>query len=163
MTFGLHISQLWTDDHIKSSYGSGQTLVNVKKGLVHNQQSSDIQMAVTEFFSRYTSEDLAIDDKISSKTLLQDITAPLCLRCEHMMSKVKVSYWLQHSNVSFSSSLQLNTQETLLVALSGNIRVLLLSPVHAGKLYTDESKFVGITEIQGWYWFSKSNWNQYDH
>lgn len=143
--------QLWTDNHIMARYGSSETKIRVKKSQVHSEQSPYIymKMSVKEFFHKYSIEDLQIDDELKGKAFLQDITAPLCLCCEKIIDKVNIFYSLSRSNTTLPSNLNLNTQETLLVVLNGNIQVLLLSPINAEKLLADESLFVGVTEMKG--------------
>lgn len=97
-------------------------------------------MKLHEFLSQYTQANRYLVDEVLPD-MRKDVILPLCLRCEEMSSFFFVSYfWM-------STDIDIDTDENLLCVIHGHKAVLMVSPVYLTFLYSDESRVLGVSDI----------------
>ena len=99
---------------------------------------------IKEFLWRSQQEDLMIFNPPSWQ-MLNDIIAPLCLRCHQFMNQMKVSYWLRQYQREDTTPLYFHSDEQMLTVLNGSVQVTLVSSLHSEKLPDDENQLFLIS------------------
>lgn len=99
---------------------------------------------IKDFLWRSQQEDLMMVNPPSSQ-MLNDITAPLCLRCHQFMNQMKVSYWLRQYQREDTTPLYFHSDEQMLTVLNGSVQVTLVSSLHSEKLPDDENQLFLIS------------------
>lgn len=99
---------------------------------------------IKDFLWRSQQEDLMMVNPPSSQ-MLNDITAPLCLRCHQFMNQMKVSYWLRQYQREDTTPLYFQSDEQMLTVLNGSVQVTLVSSLHSEKLPDDENQLFLIS------------------
>ena len=135
---------MWMEDYLIQSMSDGSQ-VSVTSVINEFPFGSKLHLPINEFFSRSQQEDLTVCDKPTSQ-MLNDITAPLCLRCPQFMERMKVFYWLRDYQSNASTSLFFDPHEQMLTVVNGSAQVTLVSPLYSEKLPTDDSELLAITK-----------------
>ena len=99
---------------------------------------------IKEFLWRSQQEDLMIFNPPSWQ-MLNDIIAPLCLRCHQFMNQMKVSYWLRQYQREDTTWLYFHSDEQMLTVLNGSVQVTLVSSLYSEKLPDDENQLFLIS------------------
>ena len=148
--FGLNLGAVkywpaytkWTDEYLNASYGNETFNMETRDDDKWNIPPS---MKLHEFLSQYTQANRYLVDEVLPD-MRKDVILPLCLRCEEMSSYFFVSYfWM--STGGTSSSIHIDTDENLLCVIHGHKAVLMVSPVYSTFLYSDESRVLGVSDI----------------
>lgn len=103
-----------------------------------------MSLSIHEFLWRSQQEDLTLFDEPTNQ-MLNDITAPLCLRCSQFMQNMRIFYWLRQYETQASTPLFFNANEQLLTVLNGSAQVILVSPLYSEKLSTGDKELWAIT------------------
>lgn len=103
-----------------------------------------MSLSIHEFLWRSQQEDLTLFDEPTNQ-MLNDITAPLCLRCNQFMQNMRIFYWLRQYQTQASTPLFFNANEQLLTVLNGSAQVILVSPLYSEKLSTGDKELWAIT------------------
>lgn len=103
-----------------------------------------MSLSIHEFLWRSQQEDLTLFDEPTNQ-MLNDITAPLCLRCSQFMQNMRIFYWLRQYQTQASTPLFFNANEQLLTVLNGSAQVILVSPLYSEKLSTGDKELWAIT------------------
>lgn len=148
--FGLNLGAVkywpaytkWTDEYLNATYGNETFNMETRDDDKWNIPPS---MKLHEFLSQYTLANRYLVDEVLPD-MRKDVILPLCLRCEEMSSYFFVSYfWM--STGGTSSSIHIDTDENLLCVIHGHKAVLMVSPVYSTFLYSDESRVLGVSDI----------------
>ena len=103
-----------------------------------------MRVMIKDFLWRSQQEDLMIFNPPSSQ-MLNDIIAPLCLRCHQFMNQMKVSYWLRQYQREDTTPLYFHSDEQMLTVLNGSVQVTLVSSLYSEKLPDDENQLFLIS------------------
>ena len=103
-----------------------------------------MHVMIKDFLWRSQQEDLMIFNPPSSQ-MLNDIIAPLCLRCHQFMNQMKVSYWLRQYQREDTTLLYFHPDEQMLTVLNGSVQVTLVSSLYSEKLPDDENQLFLIS------------------
>ena len=103
-----------------------------------------MHVMIKDFLWRSQQEDLMIFNPPSSQ-MLNDIIAPLCLRCHQFMNQMKVSYWLRQYQREDTTPLYFHSDEQMLTVLNGSVQVTLVSSLYSEKLPDDENQLFLIS------------------
>ena len=103
-----------------------------------------MHVMIKDFLWRSQQEDLMIFNPPSSQ-MLNDIIAPLCLRCHQFMNQMKVSYWLRQYQRENTTPLYFHSDEQMLTVLNGSVQVTLVSSLYSEKLPDDENQLFLIS------------------
>ena len=103
-----------------------------------------MHVMIKDFLWRSQQEDLMMFNPPSSQ-MLNDIIAPLCLRCHQFMNQMKVSYWLRQYQREDTTPLYFHSDEQMLTVLNGSVQVTLVSSLHSEKLPDDENQLFLIS------------------
>ena len=103
-----------------------------------------MHVMIKDFLWRSQQEDLMIFNPPSSQ-MLNDIIAPLCLRCHQFMNQMKVSYWLRQYQREDTTPLYFHSDEQMLTVLNGSVQVTLVSSLYSEKLPDDETQLFLIS------------------
>ena len=134
---------MWTEEYLLQSLSNGSQFP-VANGIKEFPFGSKLFLSVKEFFSRSQQEDLILLDKPTNQ-MLNEITAPLCLRCRQFMEKMRVLYWLQQYKSKASTPLFFNPHEEMLAVLNGSAQVTLVSSLYSEKLPADDNELLALT------------------
>ena len=103
-----------------------------------------MHVMIKVFLWRSQQEDLMMFNPPSSQ-MLNDIIAPLCLRCHQFMNQMKVSYWLRQYQREDTTPLYFHSDEQMLTVLNGSVQVTLVSSLYSEKLPDDENQLFLIS------------------
>ena len=103
-----------------------------------------MHVMIKDFLSRSQQEDLMMFNPPSTQ-MLNDITAPLCLRCHQFMNQMKVFYWLRQYQREDTTPLYFHSDEQMLTVLNGSVQVTLVSSLYSEKLPDDENQLFLIS------------------
>ena len=103
-----------------------------------------MHVMIKDFLWRSQQEDLMMFNPPSSQ-MLNDIIAPLCLRCHQFMNQMKVSYWLRQYQRENTTPLYFHSDEQMLTVLNGSVQVTLVSSLYSEKLPDDENQLFLIS------------------
>ena len=103
-----------------------------------------MHVMIKDFLWRSQQEDLMMFNPPSSQ-MLNDIIAPLCLRCHQFMNQMKVSYWLRQYQREDTTRLYFHSDEQMLTVLNGSVQVTLVSSLYSEKLPDDETQLFLIS------------------
>ena len=103
-----------------------------------------MHVMIKDFLWRSQQEDLMMFNPPSSQ-MLNDIIAPLCLRCHQFMNQMKVSYWLRQYQREDTTPLYFHSDEQMLTVLNGSVQVTLVSSLYSEKLPDDENQLFLIS------------------
>lgn len=103
-----------------------------------------VHVMIKDFLSRSQQEDLMMFNPPSTQ-MLNDITAPLCLRCHQFMNQMKVFYWLRQYQREDTTRLYFHPDEQMLTVLNGSVQVTLVSSLYSEKLPDDENQLFLIS------------------
>ena len=103
-----------------------------------------MHVMIKVFLWRSQQEDLMMFNPPSSQ-MLNDIIAPLCLRCHQFMNQMKVSYWLRQYQRENTTPLYFHSDEQMLTVLNGSVQVTLVSSLYSEKLPDDENQLFLIS------------------
>ena len=103
-----------------------------------------MHVMIKDFLWRSQQEDLMMFNPPSSQ-MLNDVIAPLCLRCHQFMNQMKVSYWLRQYQKENTTPLYFHSDEQMLTVLNGSVQVTLVSSLHSEKLPDDENQLFLIS------------------
>ena len=103
-----------------------------------------MHVMIKDFLWRSQQEDLMIFNPPSLQ-MLNDIIAPLCLRCHQFMNQMKVSYWLRQYQREDTTPLYFHSDEQMLTVLNGSVQVTLVSSLYSEKLPDDENQLFLIS------------------
>ena len=103
-----------------------------------------MHVMIKDFLWRSQQEDLMIFN-LPSLQMLNDIIAPLCLRCHQFMNQMKVSYWLRQYQREDTTPLYFHSDEQMLTVLNGSVQVTLVSSLYSEKLPDDENQLFLIS------------------
>ena len=103
-----------------------------------------MHVMIKDFLWRSQQEDLMMFNPPSSQ-MLNDIIAPLCLRCHQFMNQMKVSYWLRQYQREDTTPLYFHSDEQMLTVLNGSVQVTLVSSLYSEKLPDDETQLFLIS------------------
>ena len=103
-----------------------------------------MHVMIKVFLWRSQQEDLMMFNPPSSQ-MLNDIIAPLCLRCHQFMNQMKVSYWLRQYQRENTTPLYFHSDEQMLTVLNGSVQVTLVSSLYSEKLPEDENQLFLIS------------------
>lgn len=132
----------WTDQYLNTTYGQERFHMETKDD---DKWNVPPDMELSEFLSQYNHSNRYLVDEVLPD-MRKDVILPLCLRCEEMSSFFFVSYfWM--STGGTSSSIHIDTDENLLCVIHGHKSVLMVSPVYSTHLYSDESRVLGVSDI----------------
>jgi len=134
----------WTDEYLKEKYGNQTMLMETKDDDKENIPPS---RKFSDFLDMYRNEstNLYMVDEVLPK-MREEITLPLCLRCEEIDRFFFVSYfWLSSGNTM--STAHIDTDENLLCVLKGHKKTIMVSPIYSKYLYADDSKVKGVADI----------------
>lgn len=110
-----------------------------------DKQNIPPEVKLSEFLDSYRKVNRYLVDEVYPD-MREDVILPLALRCEEMSSYFFVSYfWM--SNGGTSSKIHIDTDENLLCVIHGHKSVILVSPEYSKDLYTDESRILGVSDI----------------
>lgn len=137
------LKQVWTEEYLIHSLNVG-TQVSVTIGIPKFPFGSKMSLSIHEFLWRSQQEDLTLFDEPTNQ-MLNDITAPLCLRCNQFMQNMRIFYWLRQYQTQASTPLFFNANEQLLTVLNGSAQVILVSPLYSEKLSTGDKELWAIT------------------
>ncbi|KAJ7327796.1 hypothetical protein OS493_026072 [Desmophyllum pertusum] len=138
-------NKVWTQDYLIQSFNEGSQ-VSVTKGIQNFPFGSKLHLPIKEFFVRSMQEDLMLCDKPTTQ-MLSDMTAPLCLRCQQFMKKMKVLYWSRQYQSDASTSLFFHPDEQLLTVVNGSAKVTLVSPLYSEKLPFNPEELLTISRL----------------
>ena len=138
---------MWTEEYLLQSLSNGSQF-SAANGINNFPFGSKLFLSVKEFFSRSQQEDLILFDKPTNQ-MLNDITAPLCLRCRQFMEKMRVSYWLRQYKSKASTPLFFNPNEQMLAVLNGSAQVTLVSSLYSEELPADDNEVLAIAGSNG--------------
>ena len=93
-----------------------------------------MHVMIKDFLWRSQQEDLMIFNPPSSQ-MLNDVIAPLCLRCHQFMNQKKVSYWLRQYQREDTTPLYFHSDEQMLTVLNGSVQVTLVSSLYSRSLF----------------------------
>ena len=136
---------MWTEEYLIQSFSEGSQ-ASVTKGIQDFPFGPKHQLPIKDFFVRSAQEDLTLCDKPTTQ-MLNDITAPLCLRCQQFMKKMKVFYWLRHYYRETATSLFFHPDEQLLTVVNGSAKVTLVSPLYSEKLPFNDGTLLTISSF----------------
>ena len=103
-----------------------------------------MHVMIKDFLSRSQQEDLMMFNPPSTQ-MLNDIIAPLCLRCHQFMNQMKVFYWLRQYQREDTTPLYFHSDEQMLTVLNGSVQVTLVSSLYSEKLPDDENQLFLIS------------------
>ena len=103
-----------------------------------------MHVMIKDFLWRSQQEDLMMFNPPSLQ-MLNDIIAPLCLRCHQFMNQMKVSYWLRQYQRENTTPLYFHSDEQMLTVLNGSVQVTLVSSLYSEKLPDDENQLFLIS------------------
>lgn len=138
--------QIWTEKYLIQALNKLGSQVLATKRIQDFPFGPKLHMPVEEFFVRSVQDDLTLCDKPTSQ-MLNDITAPLCLRCQQFLKNMKVQYWLRHYQSKASMPLFFHPDEQLLTVVNGSAKVTLVSPLYSEKLPFDDKELMVISSI----------------
>ena len=150
--------QIWTEEYLIHSFkklGSSQVLA--AKRTQDFPFGPELHLPVEEFFMRSVQDDLTLCDKPTTQ-MLNDVTAPLCLRCQQFLKNMKVLYWLRRYQSEASTPLFFHPDEQLLTVVNGSAKVTLVSPLYSEKLPFDDKELMAISNINTG---NNNIWNNY--
>ncbi|XP_070541818.1 uncharacterized protein [Ptychodera flava] len=134
--------KLWTDEYLLEKYGDLQfkmeTKDDDKKVFLPNRK-------LKNFLNEYKTGNLYLVDEVAPE-MREEVTMPLCLRCDEISTKFFVSYFWMSSGGT-NSSVHEDTDENLLCVIRGSKRVLLISPTYSRDLYADDGDTLGMSPI----------------
>ena len=116
------------------------------KGLQDFPFGPKLHLPVEEYFVRSEQDDLTLCDKPTSQ-MLNDVVAPLCLRCQQFLKNMKILYWLRHYQSKASMPLFFHPDEQLLTVVNGSAKVTLVSPLYSEKLPFDVKELMVISSV----------------
>lgn len=135
--------QIWTEEYLIQSFNKFGPQVLATKGIHNFPFGSKLHLPVEEFFIRSLQDDLTLCDKPTTQ-MLNDIAAPLCLRCQPFLKNMEVLYWLRHYQSEASLPLFFHPDEQLLTVVNGSAKVTLVSPLYSEKLPFDDNEIMAI-------------------
>lgn len=103
-----------------------------------------VHVMIKDFLLRSQQEDLMMFNPPSTQ-MLNDITAPLCLRCHQFMNQMKVFYWLRQYQREDTTPLYFHSDEQMLTVLNGSVQVTLASSLYSEKLPDDKNQLFLIS------------------
>lgn len=132
----------WTDEYLNATYGNKTFRMETRDD---DKWNIPPDMALHEFLQQYNHSNRYLVDELLPD-MRKDVILPLCLRCEEMSSFFFVSYfWM--STGGTSSSIHIDTDENLLCVIRGHKVVNMVSPIYSHYLYSDESRVLGVSDI----------------
>lgn len=132
----------WTDEYLNATYGNKTFRMETRDD---DKWNIPPDMALHEFLQQYNHSNRYLVDELLPD-MRKDVILPLCLRCEEMSSFFFVSYfWM--STGGTSSSIHIDTDENLLCVIRGHKVVNMVSPIYSRYLYSDESRVLGVSDI----------------
>ncbi|XP_020607260.1 lysine-specific demethylase 8-like [Orbicella faveolata] len=139
-------NKIWTEKYLIQALNKLGSQVLATKRIQDFPFGPKLHMPVEEFFVRSVQDDLTLCDKPTSQ-MLNDITAPLCLRCQQFLKNMKVQYWLRRYQSKASMPLFFHPDEQLLTVVNGSAKVTLVSPLYSEKLPFDDKELMVISSV----------------
>jgi len=136
--------QIWTEEYLIQSFNKFGSQVLATKGIHNFPFGPKFHLPVEEFFIRSLQDDLTLCDKPTTQ-MLNDVTAPLCLRCQPFLKNMEVLYWLRRYQREASMPLFFHPDEQLLTVVNGSAKVTLVSPLYSEKLPFDDNEIMAIS------------------
>ncbi|KAM7448305.1 hypothetical protein ABFA07_003706 [Porites harrisoni] len=134
-------SEVWTELYLMHAVSECTQLVSRLKDFPFGLK---MHVMIKDFLWRSQQEDLMMFNPPSSQ-MLNDIIAPLCLRCHQFMNQMKVSYWLRQYQREDTTPLYFHSDEQMLTVLNGSVQVTLVSSLYSEKLPDDENQLFLIS------------------
>lgn len=134
-------NKMWTEEYLIEAISDSTQLAGEIKDFPFG---SKLHLKMKEFLSRSQQEDLTLWDQPTNQ-MLNDITAPLCLRCPQFMKEMQVFYWLRRYKSKTSTSLFFHPHEQMIAVVNGSAQVTLVSPLYSEKLPDDEKQLLVIS------------------
>ena len=138
--------QIWTEEYLIQSFKKLGSQVLAAKRTQDFPFGPELHLPVEEFFLKSVQDDLTLCDKPTTQ-MLNDVTAPLCLRCQQFLKNMKVLCWLRRYQSEASMPLFFHSDEQLLTVVNGSAKVTLVSPLYSEKLPFDDKELMVISNI----------------
>ncbi|XP_077989152.1 uncharacterized protein LOC144443519 [Glandiceps talaboti] len=132
----------WTDSYLREKYGDLEFKMETKDDDKTVFLSS---RKLNDFLDAYETGNLYLVDEVAPE-MRDEVTMPLCLRCEEISTKFFVTYFWMSSGGT-NSSIHEDTDENMLCVIRGSKRTLLISPSYSHDLYADDANVLGFSPV----------------